>query len=312
MKRYLIIILAVFLAIGMNKNPRLNYIQQYSGLAVSEMKRTGVPASIILAQGLIESNAGQSALALKGNNHFGVKCHDDWTGQKMFADDDQPNECFRLYPSVEASFKDHSDFIRYQDRYKSLFALASTDYKGWAKGLKKAGYATDPNYASKLIETIEDYELYKYDGGVKVEVPEPKVLESPEAIPAAELDKKYKEFVNISMTRTVFMQNGVPFIYSAEGETYRSIAEANRLFLGELLGFNDLKSDTPLETGTVVYLSRKKSVAAPGVNKYVTGADGETLYGISQRFGIRLACLQKLNIILLGKELKAGDTVRLR
>ena len=142
--------------------PQDDYIRKYSATAVREMYRSGVPASITLAQGLLESRYGQSELAVKGNNHFGIKCH-DWTGKKMYYDDDAKGECFRVYASADESFRDHSDFLRYRDRYKFLFDYEVTDYKAWAHGLKKAGYATDPAYPSKLIKIIEDYQLYDYD-----------------------------------------------------------------------------------------------------------------------------------------------------
>ena len=148
--------------------PQQRYIDKYADLAVEEMRRTGVPASITLAQGLLESRYGQSDLAVKGNNHFGIKCHSDWNGAKMRVDDDKSRECFRKYRTVEQSYRDHSDFLRYRDRYKFLFDLNPTDYKGWAYGLKKAGYATDPAYPKKLINLIEEYELYKYDSGRRV------------------------------------------------------------------------------------------------------------------------------------------------
>lgn len=148
--------------------PQQRYIDKYSDLAVEEMRRTGVPASITLAQGLLESRYGQSDLAVKGNNHFGIKCHSDWNGAKMRVNDDKSRECFRKYRTVEQSYRDHSDFLRYRDRYKFLFDLNPTDYKGWAYGLKKAGYATDPAYPKKLINLIEEYELYKYDSGRRV------------------------------------------------------------------------------------------------------------------------------------------------
>lgn len=143
-------------------SPQERYISKYAHVAVREMYRSGVPASITLAQGLLESGAGQSELAVKGNNHFGIKCH-DWTGRKMYYDDDRRGECFRVYSSPDESFRDHSDFLRYRDRYKPLFGNSVTDYKAWAHGLKKAGYATDPSYASKLIKVIEDYRLYRFD-----------------------------------------------------------------------------------------------------------------------------------------------------
>ncbi len=312
MKRFVIIAVAAFLALSAGKNPRIAYIEKYAPLAVSEMKRTGVPASITLAQGLLESDAGLSALASKGNNHFGIKCHNDWRGKNMKVDDNAPGECFRVYPSAEASFRDHSDFLRSRDRYKSLFELKPTDYKGWARGLRKAGYATDPGYADKLITLIEDYRLYEYDAKTKVSVQPPREVETPKAVPLEVVERKYRESVRFALSRSVYEQNGVPFVYSSEGESYRSIASSNGLFLRELLRFNDLQEERALEPGTVVYLARKKAQAAPGVMKYVVGEDGETMRGISQRFGIRLAALQKMNPALIGYRLEEGDTIILR
>ena len=297
MKRLLLVLMTVLLSIGAAKNPKLDYIDKYSDIAIKEMKRTGVPASITLAQGILESNAGQSVLATKGNNHFGIKCHNDWKGKTMKMDDNAPKECFRVYPNAEASFRDHSDFLRSRDRYKSLFELKQTDYKGWARGLKKAGYATDPGYADKLITLIEDYELYRFAKGVQLE-PRPGM--------------KYQESVTFSTARKVYSQNGVPFVYSEAGETYASIAASNGLFLKELLKFNDHEQELALEPGTMVYLARKKAQGPVGVNKYVVEKDGETLRDIAQRFGIRYAALQKLNIVLYGKTLEEGDTVILR
>lgn len=313
MKRLLLVLMTVLLSIGAAKNPKLDYIDKYSDLAIKEMKRTGVPASITLAQGILESNAGQSVLATKGNNHFGIKCHNDWRGKTMKMDDNAPKECFRVYPNAEASFRDHSDFLRSRDRYKSLFELKQTDYKGWARGLKKAGYATDPGYADKLITLIEDYELYRFDKGVKVSVKPPLEIEEPKVVQLEPRPgMKYQESVTFSTARKVYSQNGVPFVYAEAGETYASIAASNGLFLKELLKFNDYEQEVALEPGTMVYLARKKAQGPAGVNKYVVEKDGETLRNIAQRFGIRYAALQKLNIVLYGKTLEEGDTVILR
>lgn len=313
MKRLLLVLMTVLLSIGAAKNPKLDYIDKYSDIAIKEMKRTGVPASITLAQGILESNAGQSVLATKGNNHFGIKCHNDWKGKTMKMDDNAPKECFRVYPNAEASFRDHSDFLRSRDRYKSLFELKQTDYKGWARGLKKAGYATDPGYADKLITLIEDYELYRFDKGVKVSVKPPLEIEEPKVVQLEPRPgMKYQESVTFSTARKVYSQNGVPFVYSEAGETYASIAASNGLFLKELLKFNDHEQELALEPGTMVYLARKKAQGPVGVNKYVVEKDGETLRDIAQRFGIRYAALQKLNIVLCGKTLEEGDTVILR
>lgn len=312
MKHISVILLSVFFALGAAKEPTLEYIRKYSDLAVSEMRRTGVPASITLAQGILESNSGQSKLAVKGNNHFGIKCHNDWDGRTMRLDDDARRECFRVYPDASASFRDHSDFLRYRDRYKPLFDLDPEDYKGWARGLKKAGYATDPSYAGKLISLIERYELYRYDRAVEVEQEAPLEIEAPRELPPELVGKNYRETVSVSLQRSVYETNGVPFIYSVKGESLRSIASANGLFPGELLKFNDLDEDVPLDEGSVVYLARKKAQAAKGVSKYVVGADGETLWEISQRFGVRLDALEKMNPMLVGIRLEEGDTVQLR
>ena len=312
MKHISLILLSVFFALGAAKEPTLEYIRKYSDLAVSEMGRTGVPASITLAQGILESNSGQSKLAVQGNNHFGIKCHNDWDGRTMRLDDDARRECFRVYPDASASFRDHSDFLRYRDRYKPLFDLDPEDYRGWARGLKKAGYATDPSYAGKLIALIERYELYRYDREVEVEQEAPLEIETPREIPPELVGKNYRETVRVSLQRSVYETNGVPFIYSVKGESLRSIASANGLFPGELLKFNDLDEDVPLDEGSVVYLARKKAQAAKGVSKYVVGADGETLWEISQRFGVRLDALEKMNPMLVGIRLEEGDTVQLR
>ena len=233
------------------------------------MYRSGVPASITLAQGLLESRYGLSELAVKGNNHFGIKCHNNWNGKKIYYDDDAKGECFRKYPSPEQSYRDHSDFLRYRDRYRFLFDYKTTDYKSWANGLKKAGYATDPSYASKLIRIIEDYRLYEYDDKpasfakadrksrkeskrVTVKVPEvlppsPTEIEQTEALTEAQrLD------FHFSLSREVYKRNGVPFVKSMEGESYASIASANNLFLREILKYNDLAAEAQIAPGTEV------------------------------------------------------------
>ncbi|MBQ5583097.1 MAG: glucosaminidase domain-containing protein [Bacteroidales bacterium] len=310
MKKVVSIVVAVLFSFVAIADDYQKYVEKYADIAVKEMKRTGVPASITLAQGLLESRAGLSPLAADGNNHFGIKCHNDWDGKKMYHDDDANNECFRVYKSAEESFKNHSDFLRGRDRYKSLFELPQDDYKAWAHGLKEAGYATDPRYAHKLIKLIEDYELYEYDKDVKVTLKTPRQEETPVLIPQQERSSNYKETIALSLRRELYSQNGVPCIYALEGESYSSIAASQGLFLRELLRYNDLKEDMPLEKGTIVYLARKKQEGPVG--QYVVDTEGETLYRIAQRFGIRYATLQQLNVLLLGKTLEPGDTVRLR
>lgn len=318
--------------------PQEDYIRKYSAAAVREMYRSGVPASITLAQGLLESRYGQSELAVKGNNHFGIKCH-DWTGKKMYYDDDAKGECFRVYTSAEESFRDHSDFLRYRDRYKFLFDYDITDYKSWAQGLKKAGYATDPSYPSKLIKIIEDYHLYDYDTmtsvapdesgqetGKKAErrkrqkksdsvkpetavIPEsPHSIEEPRRLTQEELGEKF----SFSLSRKVYSLNGVKFIYANEGETYSSIADKYDLFPKEILRFNDAASNRTLMTGEVVYIQAKKTKSAKGMDKYISDEGGETMRELSQRFGLKLKNLCKMNGRGTGYVSQPGDEFRLR
>ncbi len=345
---------SAFTAAAPERSPQAKYIDMYAELAVQEMYRSGVPASITLAQGLLESRYGLSELAVKGNNHFGIKCH-NWTGKKMYYDDDRSGECFRVYKSPEESFRDHSDFLRYRDRYKFLFDLEPTDYEGWAYGLKKAGYATDPAYPKKLIRLIEEYELYEYDmkpsdwdgaenvGEEEVRADETvneskqskkskkdrkaekkarkkahKVKsaerpESPNAIEQAKpLDIRQRETLHFALSRQMYSLNGVPFVRASAGETYKSIAAANNLFLKEILKFNDLVQEQTLYPGTVVYLQAKKKQAAVGLEKHIVEEDGETLWEISQRYGVKLEKLCKMNGVAADKRLFEGEVILLR
>lgn len=298
---------------GPGKSPQLIYIDQFASLAVEEMYRSGVPASITLAQGLLESNAGMSELAVKGNNHFGIKCHNTWKGGKMYHDDDQKGECFRVYSSPELSYKDHSDFLRYRERYSFLFDYTITDYKSWAHGLKKAGYATDPAYPKKLINIIEEYNLYEYDKQPASYSKSGKTIpESPSRIDDVKYmpDEKRAEF-HFNVSREMYSKNGVAFVYAEEGDTYESLASSYNLFGKEILRFNELSSDQPLAPGTVVYIQAKKKQAAKGLEKHVI-EEGETMREISQRYGIRLANLYKLNGMSNVDVPKEGDIIKLR
>lgn len=327
-----VVLVLVSAVVAFGQSHQEKYIERFSGIAVSEMYRSGVPASITLAQGLLESGNGRSELAVKSNNHFGIKCHNGWKGGKVYHDDDAKGECFRKYDHPEDSYRDHSDFLRYRDRYKFLFDYKVTDYKAWAYGLKKAGYATDPAYPKKLIKLIEDYKLYEYDKkpssygkpskkkeGKKASPKSQHVEPAPDVIPQAPSQieqvkvytgKKREEF-HFSLSRQMYTCNGVPFVYSVEGETYGSIADTNNLFLKELLKFNDLSKNEALLPGTVVYLHKKKNEAERGLNMHVIEA-GETLRGIAQRYGIRLKSLKKLNEIENEALIREGDILRLR
>ena len=306
---------------GPGRSPQLAYIDQYASLAVEEMYRSGVPASITLAQGLLESNAGMSELAVKGNNHFGIKCHNTWKGGKMYHDDDRRGECFRVYSSPELSYKDHSDFLRYRERYSFLFDYTITDYKSWAHGLKKAGYATDPAYPKKLINIIEEYKLYEYDnkhapyskpGKKTSDLKQESIPESPSRIDDVKYmsDEQRADF-HFNVSREMYSKNGVAFVYAEEGDTYQSLASSYNLFEKEILRFNELNSEQPLAPGTVVYIQAKKKQAAKGLDKHVI-EEGETMRGISQRYGIRLANLYKLNGMSKLDVPKEGDIIKLR
>ena len=310
------------------EGPQDRYIARYASIAVNEMYRTGVPASITLAQGIIESASGLSALAVNGNNHFGIKCHNGWNGRTLRADDDRKDECFRAYDSAEESFRDHSDFLRYRDRYKFLFDFQTTDYKSWAYGLKQAGYATDPSYAAKLIKCVEDYHLSRYDrmsvdeaiaeGGQQAEQPvekeaETAIPDSPLKIEAGELfSGAAGEEYRFSLSRTLYSRNGVPFVYAVDGETYASLAARYHLLRAEILRFNEVPRDAQLNPGDIVYLEPKKKQTVRGLDKYVVGADGESLHAICHRFAVREKAIRKLNKLPSGYEPREGDVLLLR
>ena len=317
MKRTFLLLLSLLILLGASdKSPQQAYIEKYSDLAVSEMLRTGVPASITIAQGLLESSAGKSLLAVEGNNHFGIKCHNNWNGKTIHKDDDAKGECFRAYRKPEQSFRDHSDFLRYRDRYKFLFSYEITDYKSWCYGLQKAGYATDPSYASKLIKIIEDYSLWRYDTprledrkDTAVSIPEsPEVLE--QAVPR-DIDS-FDERFSFPLNRPVYEKNGVPFVISSEGESYSSIAASYGLFRSEILRFNDIPQGGELLPGTVVYLQHKKSRAAKGLDKYIVEGQEESLRDICQRFAVKLSSIRSLNGFTDDYKPSEGDVILLR
>ena len=280
-------------AVGQNRAPLFEqYVQKYSDIAVEEMNKHGIPASITLAQACIESGNGTSRLAREANNHFGIKCH-GWKGQTITQTDDAPNECFRKYARVDDSFTDHAEFLRYQGRYSSLFDLAPHDYKGWARGLKQAGYATNPLYAEMLIKVIEDEKLYEYDRITVVFPLSPKKLKEPVVFHPDERSPLYAA----SLYRTIYQQNQVSYIVTQPGDTYASLAREFRLFKRELLCFNEIKGKSKreaLESGTVIYVAKKKKQAAKGLPMHIV-EEGETLREISQRYGVRLSSLCKYN-----------------
>ena len=289
---------------------REEYILRYKEVAVRQMIASGIPASITMAQACLESDNGNSRLAVEGNNHFGIKCH-GWAGDSIRADDDARNECFRRYASAEESFSDHSDFLRYRDRYAKLFELEPTDYKGWARGLKEAGYATSPSYADNLIRIIEDNRLYLFDildtAQSAIIPPAPAVAEAPVEVEVTKGSPLYR----ISLERQVYSRNGVSYVLAESYDSYSSIAEEYRLFKRELLYFNDMKEDRQLKTGEVVYLEHKKGAGAKHLDKHVA-EEGETMYSIAQRYAIRLKSLYNMNGMQPGDEPVPGMLIKLR
>ena len=314
MKRILTILTVLFfcapLASG-QKLTRSQYIEKYAETAVREMKATGIPASITLAQGCLESGNGNSTLAREANNHFGIKCHNNWKGKSVRHDDDQKGECFRKYASADESFRDHSDFLRYRDRYAFLFNLEPTDYKGWAYGLQKAGYATAKTYAASLIQIIEENQLYRYDKMDRV---------TREALPPTPAEAEFSiafkphsghKLYTASLSREILSTNGVPYIRARAGDTYAGIAREYNLFTGEILRFNDQHRKAPLSEGEIVYLEPKKNESARNLDKHVV-EEGETMRELSQRYAVKMSKLYKYNAMRPGTEPEPGSILNLR
>ena len=279
----------------------LCYIETYKELAIEQMERYHIPASITLAQGLFESAAGQSALSLRSNNHFGIKCGTGWNGKKTYHDDDARGECFRVYSSVRASYEDHSLFLKNRSRYASLFDLPQTDYRGWANGLKKAGYATNPQYAQRLIDLIERYRLYEYDRMTSKSV-------------RTVLEKRMESFQEAYNERQVRINNGLLLVIAREGETLSQIAAEFGIKEKKLIKHNDLYRGYRLSEGEYVYLEKKKRMASKEYfrQSYRIQA-GDSMHRISQAFGIRLKNLYKMNNMSPTDALpKIGTPIRIR
>jgi len=295
------------------------YIEKYKDLAIREMIRTGVPASITLAQGIVESDYGRSTLAREANNHFGIKCHSDWTGMTFRHHDNRRNECFRKYTRAEESFTDHSDFLRSGSRYSFLFSLSPTDYKGWARGLKKAGYATNPDYAIMLIRKIEENNLQYYDGQYamknqtliqdavkKTENPEPPVGDIVAEVPVIN-----DNFTVSAHVPRVLENNRIQYIIVKDGETAEMIEEEFQLLKWELQRYNELGSDFEPVPGQLLYLQPKRDKAEPGMETHLV-VKGDTMYSISQKYGVKMKSLYEYNRMSEGEETSEGQTVWLR
>ncbi len=281
------------------KNTTPEYIDKYKDLAIKEMKRVGIPASITMAQGILESGNGNSTLARKSNNHFGIKCHSDWKGKRVYHDDDKKNECFRKYNTVYESYIDHSEFLVGKKRYASLFDLKTTDYKGWAKGLKKAGYATDPKYAHRLIDIIEKHKLHLLD--------EDKAWVKPKSSSSGNDNFEIVTF----NTHVIDYNNGVKYIRVESDDTFESISEEFGLRPWELYHYNDLSDNANIHDYRYIYIQGKKGKAHKS-HEYHIVKEGETLHYISHKYGIKLKKLRKFNGLSERDKVKAGGKLNLR
>jgi LysM repeat protein len=287
-----------------NIEVQLKYIDDFKSLAIKEMERTGIPASIKLAQGLLESDAGRSYLAQKANNHFGIKCGDDWDGGKIYKQDDDYNDkgklissCFRKYDHAKYSWVAHSEFLK-RNRYRPLFFLESTDYKSWARKLQELGYATSLTYAGRLIEIIERYDLQTYD---KVNIVAPDF--SNKTMPPTTSREPY---------RTTYV-NHIKITYSSKGETWEDISERTKIPLQTLLKYNDILSEAtkilPEDTGVFLQPKRSSFMGKTTKHKVIIG---ETMYDISQHYGIQLMSLYERNVMKVGTEPAPDEEIWLK
>lgn len=296
------------------------YIKQYRTIAITEQKKYGIPASITLAQGLLESGAGKSTLAVEANNHFGIKCA-DWTGDRVFQDDDQKNECFRKYSNPKESYEDHSSFLAKRSRYASLFSLKPTDYKGWANGLQSAGYATNKSYANNLINLIELYELNLLDdesgkwlaSGKKKAKPviEEKTIAEALADSSSVVSSEFG-VIEEPFAHKVYKNNGVKYVLAKPGDTYKSIAKEVNLPEKVLRFKNEVNNDYVVSTNEVVYLGLKKNKAAKTVPASHRVEAGESMHSIAQTFGIKVKKLYEINGIPFGEPATYGKVLNLR
>ena len=283
---------------------REEYIQMHKELAVREMHRAKIPASITLAQGCLESGNGNSTLSRRSNNHFGIKCKSDWKGKKVYFTDDAPNECFRAYKSVEESYIDHSKFLHENSRYGDLFGLRIDDYKGWANGLKKAGYATNPRYAHDLIKIIEDNRLYVYDKVSNLNQISKIEQNRLSGIMGASL-------ASSRSNRTIVMRNNLRTITVNKGETMKNIADDLNIPLRDLYKYNDYPNRREPRENEILYIQEKARKTEKGVKTH-TVEKGEDLHYVSQMYGIRLNILCRRNAISKNTKLNPGTVIYLR
>ncbi len=287
------------------KMTREEYIEKYKDLAINNMREHKVPASITMAQALLESDNGNSELARKYNNHFGIKCHSNWTGKKTYHDDDKKKECFRVYKTVYDSYADHSDFL-HKPRYAKCFQLDMLDYKGWAYELKKAGYATNPKYPQMLIKIIEDNKLYLLDReAMNVNV----VYEPENAKPPKKKKQSSEEFdeLNLYDLPVVHISNNkIKYIEATEGDTPESIAGKMNMGVWQITKYNDITKEHRFSEGEIVYIQPKRKKAAG--RKHLLKPN-ETIWEISQRYGVKMKSIYKYNNLKPGDKVNPGQVI---
>jgi LysM repeat protein len=297
------------------------YVAQFKEVAINEMKRSGVPASITLAQGILESESGNSELVKKSNNHFGIKCKSNWSGDSVTHDDDAAGECFRAYKNAGDSYRDHSDFLLANKRYSPLFNLDPTDYAGWARGLKKAGYATNPQYPQLLIKYIELYNLQQYSLTALNELPKmdiAKTGDADEVPPVEKVEAKIASSNTNIATNAVLTGvapdkatniNGTKCIYVKKGTSILVIANANNIDLSRLLDFNDMTLDGILEKDQYIYLRKKPKT---GDKDFYQVQPGQNLYDVSQDACIQLKYLLEYNKLTANSKIAANTKLALQ
>lgn len=312
MRIFWLFLLFPFLGFGQTIT-REQYIAKYKDIAIEEMEKTGIPASITLAQGCLESGNGNSDLAKKANNHFGIKCHSSWKGKGYYMDDDAKDECFRVYKNPEESYRDHSDFLVNGRRYAFLFDLDPTDYKGWAKGLKKAGYATNPKYPDLLIKIIEDNKLYQYDS----KKGRRQTGSTQDAVVQNQAGASTDSHADIPYTHPYYQspevllhENNIKYYQTLQEESLQDIANKFEMRKWQLTKYNELPKDAQtIEAGKVVFLQPKRWRAQTKIH---TVKAGETVYSISQDYGIKSKWIYRRNKLAPGAVITPVMKLRLR
>ena len=310
---FLTVILKVNIVVAQNVNDYSDYIRKFKDIAISEAARTGIPAAITLAQGIHESSCGKSELAIKSNNHFGIKCHNDWYGKKTYHDDDTLQECFRVYPDAITSFIDHSDFIKNKNRYKPCFQFAIWDYINWAHTLKQCGYATNPKYPQLLIKIIEDHQLYLYDGGKKIFIEKDSakinITESTNSSSIIDSLNKKKDLA-IQHSWNYIRRNNLDAIILDASYTAAQMASLLNLELELLIKNNEiLSTHHPLPKNTIIYLEEKNKKCNA---KFHIVKNGEDTWQIAQEYGIKQATIYKYNKYCYPSEPRVGEILELQ